>query len=158
VEPKPKKEKKEKKAKPYDQKDFIEKVLRGAFKKTPMYHAAKRRAKEEFTVESKHGKPMRRVHFKCALCGRFFLDKKGAKEIAVDHIEPVVPVDRPLTGVGEYVERLYCKEENLQVLCNYTKLRDGVKACHKIKTAEENAARAAATKERENATGTAGKN
>jgi len=131
-------EKKPKKPKPYNQKEFIEKVLRGAFKKTPMYHAAKRRAKEEFTVASKHGKPMRRVHFRCAKCGKYFLDKKGAKEIAVDHIESIVCINTGSSiSTDIWARRLFCSEDNLQILCNYAGLRDGIKSCHKIKTAEE---------------------
>lgn len=136
------KSKKASKKQPYDQRKFIEKTLRGAFKKTPMYHLAKARAKEEFTVLSKHDKPMRRVHFRCAKCGKFFLDKTGAKEIAVDHIDPVVDPKTGWVDYQTYITRLFCSIDNLQILCNFPKLRDGVRSCHKIKTSEENSARA----------------
>lgn len=130
---------KKKDKKPFDLDKFLEKELLRAFKRTPMYSEAKKRAKEEFFVESKNGKPMRRVWYKCAKCNKFFFDKTGMREIAVDHIDPVVPLDRPLRGRGEYVERLFCSIDNLQVLCNYKGERNGVKSCHKIKTAEEKA-------------------
>jgi hypothetical protein len=102
-----------------------------------MYQEARRRAKEEFFVESKTGKLLRRVRYICASCNGRFVDKPGAREIAVDHIIPVVD---PMVGwvdIGTYAERLYCVVENLQVLCNYAGLRDGKKSCHKIKSAEE---------------------
>lgn len=135
--------------KAFDQKEFIVKTLRGAFKKTPMYREAKARAKEEFFEDSKHGKPMRRVRFICAKCQGRFLDRKGAKEIAVDHIVPVVDTEVGWTDYNDLVIRLYCSSDNLQVLCNYKGERDGKKSCHKIKTAEERAHAAAARKARD---------
>ncbi len=50
------------------------------------------------------------------------------KEIQIDHITPIVP----LTGWDSWdklIERLFCKEEDLQVLC---------KPCHHTKTQKEN--------------------
>ena len=125
----------------FDTKSFVEKTLRGAFKKTPIYHEAKRRAKREFFEDSKHGKPMRRVHFECAMCGKMFLDRKGAKDIAIDHKSPVVDPSAGPTDYHTYIERLFCSVDNLQCLCNFKGERDGVKSCHKIKTAEENTRR-----------------
>lgn len=141
------KEKKPKKTKPFDIKEFIVKTLRGAFKKTELYHKAKARAKEEFFEKSLHGKDLRRVRFTCAKCGRKFVDRKGAKEIAVDHIEPIVRPETGWTNYEDFVTRLFCSVENLQVLCNYAGERDGVKSCHKIKTAEERAHAAARKRE-----------
>ena len=60
----------------------------------------------------------------CNKCGLTF----PLKEIDVDHIEPVVPVDRPIKDWNEYIERLFCDSTNLQVLC---------KRCHLAKYAEE---------------------
>jgi len=125
----------------FDVKSFVEKTLRGAFKKTPMYHEAKRRAKREFFEESKHGKLMRRVHFECASCKGLFFDRKGAKEIAIDHILPVVDVEVGSADYHTYIQRLFCSVDNLQCLCNFKGERDGKKSCHKIKTAEENVQR-----------------
>ncbi len=138
------------KKKEFDLDKFLEKELRRAFKRTPMYGDAKRRAKEEYFVPSKTGKPMRRVRYKCAKCGQAFLDKTGSREIAVDHIEPVVPLDRPLKDRGEYIDRLFCSVDNLQILCNYKGERNGIKSCHKIKTAEERALAATYRKEKDN--------
>lgn len=56
---------------------------------------------------------------------------KRTNNVYVDHIEPIVPV----TGWVSWdscIERMFCEEDNLQVLC---------KACHDTKSAEEAAER-----------------
>ena len=58
--------------------------------------------------------------------------RKRAKNVFVDHIDPIVPV----TGWVSWdscIERMYCEGDNLQLLC---------KACHDVKTKEETAERA----------------
>ena len=69
-------------------------------------------------------------HFKCAKCG----EAKPQKEMAVDHIIPVIPV----TGFdswNEVIKRLFVEVKDFQVLCK--------KPCHQEKTKEENAQRRA---------------
>ena len=73
------------------------------------------------------------VFYICELCGA---KAKGARsasypQIHVDHIDPVIPVDRKITW-EEYVERLFCDVNNLQAICD---------VCHKEKTTGENAER-----------------
>lgn len=63
-------------------------------------------------------------HYKCAECGEHF----PAKEVAVDHINPVVDPAVGFTSWDELIERMFCEADGLQVLC---------KGCHKIKSAEE---------------------
>jgi 5-methylcytosine-specific restriction endonuclease McrA len=121
-----------KKPKNFSLRNHIEKTLRDSFRKTPMYNEAKRRAKEDYFEPSKNGKPMRRVHYKCASCGLHFLDKTGFKQIALDHILPVID---PLVGwvdYNTYIERLFCSIDNLQVLC---------KPCHSKKSIAEGGTR-----------------
>jgi len=48
-------------------------------------------------------------------------------ELAVDHIDPVVPVTG-FTTWDEVIERMFVEKDGLQVLC---------KACHKAKCDEE---------------------
>jgi len=63
-------------------------------------------------------------HYRCNHCKEVF----PAKEVQVDHINPVVC---PVTGFENwdvFINRLFCEKENLQVLC---------KECHKIKTQQE---------------------
>ncbi len=69
---------------------------------------------------------------KCSDCCRLF----PAKDVAADHIEPVVPVDGKWGDTTEYLgvnwnellPRLFCEEENYQVLCH---------GCHSEKTEVE---------------------
>jgi hypothetical protein len=66
--------------------------------------------------------------YRCAACEELF----GAKEVAIDHIEPVVPV----TGWDSWeavIDRLFCEPEGFQGLCKA--------GCHAKKSKEENAAR-----------------
>lgn len=62
-------------------------------------------------------------HYTCAGCSGNF----PAKDVCVDHIEPVVPVTG-FTTWDEVINRMFCESENLQVLCA---------ACHKVKTSKE---------------------
>lgn len=60
-------------------------------------------------------------HYLCAAC-------KGeypAKEVSVDHIEPVVDPKIGWVSWDVFIERLFCAADNLQCLC--------IK-CHKTKT------------------------
>lgn len=77
------------------------------------------------------------VRYKCSVCGGLF----SQKDVAVDHIEPVIPLHRSeedLT-IDEMAYRIWCDIDNLQVICNTTlKKNNGIPSCHKIKTDEEN--------------------
>jgi len=81
------------------------------------------------------------VFYTCAACGALAKQQKSKTHprINVDHIEPVVPIDRPLDSWDEYIERLFCDMSNLQALCDN---------CHDTKTQEENHARRQAEKNR----------
>jgi hypothetical protein len=57
----------------------------------------------------------------CAGCGGFFV----ARDVQVDHIDPVVDPEDGFQDLDVFIDRLYCEAENLQVLC---------KECHKVKT------------------------
>lgn len=64
-----------------------------------------------------------RGRYKCAMCGNKEL-KNG--EFAVDHSEPVVPLDGwDGSDYNQYLRRLLCKTEGFQILCH---------DCHTIKT------------------------
>lgn len=59
--------------------------------------------------------------YKCASCdGRF-----GPKEIQLDHKIPVIDEEIGFVDWNTYIDRLFCEEENFQVLC---------KPCHEAKT------------------------
>ena len=99
---------------------FVRSALRRAAMKWPVkqdvLHAARR--------SKKKGTPGRhRFEYQCNECTKWF---KGS-EVQVDHIIPAGSLTCP-EHLPEFVERLFCEEDGLQVLC---------KKCHHIKTQEE---------------------
>lgn len=54
--------------------------------------------------------------------------RKKIQNIFVDHIKPVVDPKAGFTTWDDYIEGMFCEEENLQVLC---------KSCHDKKSDEE---------------------
>jgi hypothetical protein len=128
---------KTKKDKEFDLKAFIIRELRRAFRRSPLYSQTKNRFKADFFETTKTGKKVRRVHYKCAHCGGFFLDRTGNREIAVDHIEPVIDTKLGWVGYESFVNRLFCSADNLQILCNYKGEKNGKISCHAIKTLQE---------------------
>jgi 5-methylcytosine-specific restriction endonuclease McrA len=105
-------------------------ALRKVFKSYPPYKETLDECKEEYFEKSKHGKDLRRVHYRCSSCKEFF--KKP--DFVVDHIEPVIPVEGlpqrdGLPDFNVYAVRLFCEKENLQGLC---------KTCHDKKSKAEN--------------------
>lgn len=67
------------------------------------------------------------MHYECAKCKGHF----PAKQVEVNHKEPIVPV----TGFDSWdgvISRMFCEKDKLEVLC---------KPCHKLITKEENDAR-----------------
>lgn len=51
-----------------------------------------------------------------------------SKEIQMDHIEPVVPVNDGFTSFDDYIHRMFCPEDGFAALC---------KPCHDEKTKKE---------------------
>lgn len=67
-------------------------------------------------------------HYKCAGCKKDF----PLSKVAVDHIEPVVDPAVGFVSWDEYITRMFCTKDKLQVLCNGF---DG--SCHDLKTKGE---------------------
>lgn len=75
--------------------------------------------------------------YECASCKSLF----KAKEFAIDHIEPVIPLQEgfpmhPITGGPDWtivIDRLFCDVKGFQILCI---------PCHDIKTQIEDSMRA----------------
>ena len=103
-------------------KNFIISALRSASNRYPPKYECLNAAKVGKKVNKASGRLAE--HYKCAACKKHFV----AKEVQVDHIEPVV---NPLTGFidwNTFVARMFCPITNLQVLC---------RGCHKVKSDKE---------------------
>lgn len=74
-----------------------------------------------------------KVKYLCATCKKVY----DRKETMVDHIRPVVGPEG-FTTWDAFIDRLFCEEANLQVVC---------KADHRAKTLAETKARAKTRKE-----------
>lgn len=73
--------------------------------------------------------------YKCASCSDIF----GPKEMAIDHIDPVVSIGEGFTDWEIYIKRMFPEKEGFQVLCN---------PCHDVKTLMEDNLRTAARQKR----------
>lgn len=113
-------------------------------------------------INAKNAAKVDKATFECASCAKYCYTGKSQKNftsiknsykmkdvemvgtVYVDHIEPVEDPVKGWSSWDNYMERLYCPESNLQVLC---------KECHDAKTNEERKlreqAKVASTKEKE---------
>jgi 5-methylcytosine-specific restriction endonuclease McrA len=100
--------------------NLIKKALRGVARYMPSKQKCLELAKHP-TEKGKRGGAM----YICAHCGLCF----PLKDVQVDHIEPVAPLDKEIEDWNEYIERIFCDHTKLQVLC---------KECHQVKSNREN--------------------
>ena len=103
-------------------KSFIVSVLRAGARRWPPKYETLAEACIGQKINIKSGRLAK--HYKCNACKKEF----PAKDVEVDHISPVVHTTEGFLDWNEFIKRLYCGKENMQVLC---------KLCHKIKTKEE---------------------
>jgi len=130
---------KKKKKPKYNQNSQIRSAIRRAFSRSPVVKEVKDSVRTEHDQYNKDGSLAKKkaVRFECAVCHKLF---KGT-DCAVDHIDPVIPIDQEFKGWDVFVERLWCDKSNLQVLCSY-KLKHIDKhnnelSCHHKKTQQE---------------------
>lgn len=97
-------------------------ALRAGSRKWPPRYETLAEAKTEKKTNKKTGRLAQ--HYKCASCGEEF----AGKDVAVDHIDPVVDPEKGFEDWNTFIERLYCDKDNLQVLC---------KTCHDLKSKNE---------------------
>lgn len=102
---------------------FITNALRAATRKWPPKYETLNDAKTEKKINPKTKRLGQ--HYLCNACGNDF----PSREVAVDHIEPVVDPSTGFQSWDVFIDRLFCDRDNLQVLCT---------ACHKLKTSKEN--------------------
>lgn len=101
---------------------FIVSALRAASRRWPVKYKVLKAALVGRKVNKATGKLA--LHYRCADCADVF----PAKDVAVDHIEPVVATQQGFVSWDVFIERLFCEADGLQILC---------KQCHSTKTATE---------------------
>jgi 5-methylcytosine-specific restriction endonuclease McrA len=137
--------------------------IKGAIRRAFRLHPALKELLQEARVELppktlKDGSlgKKNQVRYRCASCGELF----SQKNVQVDHINTVIPLDKSESEMSfeEWivltVRGIFCKKENLQVLCS-TKKKDlpaGKQSCHGAKTARENFIREEFKRMKENST------
>mgnify|MGYP000718738822 CR=1 FL=1 len=110
---------------------FITNQLRGATRKWGPIQEVKKEAN------------VSRGMYKCRNCKRevpltIKQGNKRTKNVFVDHIKPIVDPEKGFTTFDEYIERMFCEKDNLQVLCG---------DCHDEKSLKERELAAKARKE-----------
>ena len=99
---------------------FVRNQLRGATWKWPPISDVMKKARVSHGV------------YKCAtghdVPVSIVVDGKRTKNIYVDHIQPIVDPTLGFTNWNDFILRLYCEIDNLQILC---------RECHKKKSDEE---------------------
>jgi len=98
--------------KKFNKKNWIIATLRRASYRWPGRYEAERLARKD------------RGQYECNSCKGIF--KRG--QYVLDHIEPVIPVDKGFTTWDDYIERMFCDVSNFQLLC---------KVCHDSKSTTE---------------------
>lgn len=112
---------------------FIKGGLRTLSRKWPPKYETLKRALVGRRLDPSTGKMSNR--YQCAGCGNLF---KQA-DVQVDHIDPVVSVTDGFIDWNEYIMRMFCEADGLQVLCS---------ECHGIKTQNERQQRKEAKSDR----------
>lgn len=95
----------------------IESFLRPVLRRASLRWWARNRALENARVG--------RGEYACAACGEIF----RKKEVHVDHLETVIPIDGEFSDWNTFISRLFCQPDKLQILCVN---------CHDHKTNLEN--------------------
>lgn len=102
-------------------KGFVVGLLRAGSRKWPPRYKTLDKAFQGQQLNPKTNRMA--AHYKCAMCECNY----PIKEVQVDHKRPVVPPEGFKTW-DDYIDKLFCEESNLQVLCI---------PCHKKKTKAE---------------------
>lgn len=101
---------------------FVTSTLRAGSRKWPPKYETLNAAKTEKKVNKATGRLAQ--HYLCAGCQ----DEYTQKDVQVDHIKPVIDPKKGFISWDVYIDRMFCEQPNLQVLC---------KVCHLEKTKQE---------------------
>jgi 5-methylcytosine-specific restriction endonuclease McrA len=113
---------------------FIRNQLRSATRKWAPISITKKKANVERGV------------YECAECKQHVpptikQGRKRVNNVFVDHIKPIVDPEVGFTNFDDYINRMFCEEENLQLLCG---------ECHDKKSMAERALAAETRKRKKN--------
>lgn len=117
-------------AKTFNQIAAIRGALRRVFSRSPIVRQVMFKVRREVPKFNKDGSRAKKdsVQYQCSACTEWI----KSTAISVDHIVPVIGVDEGFVDWNEFISRLFCGEDNLQVVCD---------TCHKTKTNTERNAR-----------------
>lgn len=121
-----------KKKRKFNQNSAIRSAIRRIFSRSPDVIETLQKVRRERPWYKKDGTQAKRprVEYQCSECSEWFM----GKDVQVDHTVPVIDPVHGFQDWNIFVDRLFCDISNLSVLC---------KPCHKKKTDEEKAVRAA---------------
>lgn len=115
-----------KKRPPYNQNAAIRGALRRQFSRSPVVREVLMKVRREVPKYNKDGSRAKKdaVQYLCSPCKSW----TKSTAVSVDHIVPVIDVQVGFVDWNEFVRRLFCGPENLQVICD---------TCHNGKTNAE---------------------
>jgi 5-methylcytosine-specific restriction endonuclease McrA len=119
---------------PFNQNAAIRGAVRRLFSRSPVHTQVLMAVRREVPKYNKDGARSKKdsVQYLCNVCKNYV----GSTHVEVDHIVPVIETnEHGFVDWNLFVERLFCKAENLQVICD---------PCHDKKTHEEQQKRQAA--------------
>lgn len=114
----------------YNENAIIRGALRRQFARSPIVREVIGKVRREVPKFNKDGSRAKKdaVQYQCGACGEW----TKSTAISVDHISPVVSVEDGFTDWNNFIARLFCGPDNLQVICD---------TCHNKKTNAERIAR-----------------
>ena len=114
----------------YNQNAAIRGALRRQFSRSPIVREVLMKVRREIPKFNKNGSRAKKdaVQYCCNVCGQWV----GSTSVTVDHITPVIDVQAGFVDWNQFVDRLFCGPQNLQVICD---------TCHNSKTQGERIAR-----------------
>jgi 5-methylcytosine-specific restriction endonuclease McrA len=118
-----------KKKAPWNENAKIRSAIRRVFSQSPIVREVMMKVRREVPKFNKDGSRAKKdaVQYQCGVCKTW----TKSTAISVDHIEPVIP-EWGFEDWNTFVYRLFCKADNLQVICD---------DCHQKKTNAERLAR-----------------
>lgn len=119
-----------KKRPPFNQNAAIRGAIRRIFSRSPIVREVLMAGRREIPKYNKDGSrsKVNAVQYECQTCNTWV----SSTLVSVDHVVPVISTDIGFVDWNVFVERLFCKKENLQRICD---------PCHDKKTYSEKVAR-----------------